>query len=56
MKASFKSHEERIAEIRAAPETNPRSNPVPGTRQRLEGDVVAEIDKLLYVKKKLAKS
>ena len=53
VKASFRLTEEQIAEIRAAAETQPKVEP---QFQVLitdsEGNVVAEIDKLLYVRKK----
>jgi hypothetical protein len=53
MKASFQLTEAQIAEIRAAAETQPKVEP---QFQVLikdgEGNVIAEIDKLLYVKKK----
>jgi uncharacterized protein DUF4442 len=56
MKAAFRLTEAQIAEIRAAAETQPKVEP---QFQVLitdsGGNVVAEIDKLLYVKKKPAK-
>src|SRR5215467_6109581 len=57
MKASFHLSEEQIAEIRAAAETQPKVEPqFLVVIKDAEGDVVAEVDKLLYVKKKPAKS
>jgi hypothetical protein len=53
MKASFNLTEEKIAEIRAAAETQPKVEPQFQVLVKdAEGNVVAEIDKLLYVKKK----
>ena len=53
MKASFHLTEEKIAEIRAAAETQPKVEPLFQVQIKdAEGSVVAEIDKLLYVKKK----
>ena len=57
MKASFQLTDEQIAEIRAAAETQPKVEPQFQVSIRdSEGNVVAEIDKLLYVKKKSARS
>lgn len=56
MKASFNLTEEKIAEIRAAAETQSKVEPQFQVLVKdAEGSVVAEIDKLLYVKKKPAK-
>ena len=53
MKAAFQLTEAQIAEIRAAAETQPKVEPqFQVLIKDSEGDVVAEIDKLLYVKKK----
>ena len=53
MKAAFELTEEKIAEIRAAAETQPKVEPQFQVIIRdEEGNVVAEVDKLLYVKKK----
>ena len=53
MKAVFHLSEEQIAEIRAAAETQPKVEPqFQVLIKDAEGNVVAEIDKLLYVKKK----
>jgi hypothetical protein len=53
MKATFQLTEEKIAEIRAAAEAQPKVEPQFQVLVRdAEGNVVAEIDKLLYVKKK----
>jgi hypothetical protein len=53
MKASFQLTEEKIAEIRAAAETQPKVEPLFHVLVKdEEGCVVAEIDKLLYIKKK----
>jgi hypothetical protein len=53
MKATFELTEEKIAEIRAAAETQPKVEPQFQVLVRdEEGNVVAEVDKLLYVKKK----
>jgi len=53
MKATFELTEEKIAEIRAAAETQPKVEPQFQVLVKdEEGNVVAEIDKLLYVKKK----
>jgi Domain of unknown function (DUF4442) len=53
MKASFELTEEKIAEIRAAAETQPKVEPLFHVLVKdAEGNVVAEIDKLLYIRKK----
>lgn len=53
MKAIFELTEEKIAEIRAAAETQSKVEPLFQVLVKdEEGAVVAEIDKLLYVKKK----
>jgi hypothetical protein len=53
MKATFELTEERIAEIRAAAETQPKVEPLFHVLVKdAEGSVVAEVDKLLYIKKK----
>lgn len=53
MKASFHLSEEQIAEIRAAADTQPKVEPQFQVMVKdAEGNVVAEIDKLLYVRKK----
>jgi len=53
MKATFQLTEAQIAEIRAAAETQPKVEPqFQVVIKDGEGNVVAEIDKLLYVKKK----
>jgi hypothetical protein len=53
MKATFQLSEEQIAEIRAAAEVQPKVEPqFQVIIKDAEGNVVAEIDKLLYVKKK----
>src|SRR5215475_12874715 len=53
MKAAFHLSEEKIAEIRAAADTQSKVEPQFQIVVRDgEGNVVAEIDKLLYVKKK----
>jgi acyl-coenzyme A thioesterase PaaI-like protein len=55
VKATFTISEEKIAEIRAAADSQPKVEPefhVTVTDEN--GDVVAEIDKLLYVRKKPA--
>ncbi len=57
MKASFDLTDEQIAEIRAAAEVQPKVEPqFQVVIKDAEGNVVAEIDKLLYVKKKPARS
>jgi hypothetical protein len=54
MKAAFHLSEAEIAEIRAAADTQPKVEPqFQVVIKDEQGDVVAEIDKLLYVKKKL---
>jgi hypothetical protein len=53
MKATFDLTEEKIAEIRAAAETQPKVEPMFQVLVKdAEGNVVAEVDKLLYIKKK----
>src|SRR6185312_1518484 len=53
VKATFNIPEEKIAEIRAAAESQPKVEPeFQVTVTDAEGTVVAEIDKLLYVRKK----
>ena len=53
MKASFHLTEERIAEIRAAADSQPKVEPQFQIQIKdAEGTVIAEIDKLLYVKEK----
>jgi hypothetical protein len=53
MKATFELTEEKIAEIRAAAEIQPKVEPqFQVVVKNEEGDVVAEVDKLLYIKKK----
>jgi hypothetical protein len=53
MKATFQLSKEQIAEIRAAAEVQPKVEPqFQVVIKDTEGNVVAEIDKLLYVKKK----
>jgi hypothetical protein len=53
MKATFELTEEKIAEIHAAAETQPKVEPQFQVLVKdEEGNVVAEVDKLLYVKKK----
>lgn len=53
MKAAFHLTEDKIAEIRAAAEVQPKVEPqFQVVIKDAEGNVVAEIDKLLYVKKK----
>jgi hypothetical protein len=53
MKASFLLTEEKIAEIRAAAESQPKVEPMFQVLVKDEADnVIAEIDKLLYIKKK----
>src|SRR5260221_9576540 len=57
MKASFDLTDEQIAEIRAAAEVQPKVElQFQAVIKDTEGNVVAEIDKLLYVKKKPARS
>jgi uncharacterized protein DUF4442 len=56
MKATFQLTEEQIAEIRAAAEFQPKVEPqFQVVIKDAEGNVVAEIDKLLYVRKKPVK-
>ena len=56
MKATFELTEEKIAEIRTAAETQPKVEPLFQVLVKdAEGSVVAEVDKLLYIKKKLQK-
>ena len=53
MKASFHLSEEQIEEIRKAADTQPKVEPQFQVLVKdAEGNVVAEIDKLLYVRKK----
>jgi acyl-coenzyme A thioesterase PaaI-like protein len=53
MKAVFELTEEKIAEIRAAAEAQPKVEPLFQVLVKdEEGNVVAEIDKLLYIKKR----
>ncbi len=53
VRASFSLSEEQIAQVRAAAETQPKVEPQFQVVIRdSEGSVVAEIDKLLYVRKK----
>jgi hypothetical protein len=53
MKATFELTEEKIAEIRAAAATQPKIEPLFQVLVKdTEGNVVAEVDKLLYIKKK----
>lgn len=53
MKATFELTEEKIAEIRIAADTQPKVEPLFQVLVKdEEGTVVAEVDKLLYVKKK----
>ena len=53
MKATFELTEEKIAEIRTAAETQPKVEPQFQVLVKdAEGAVVAEVDKLLYIKKK----
>jgi Domain of unknown function (DUF4442) len=53
MKAAFQLTEAQIAEIRAAAEVQPKVEPqFQVIIKDAEGNVVAEIDKLLYVRKK----
>jgi uncharacterized protein DUF4442 len=55
MKAVFHLSEEQIAEIRAAADTQPKVEPqFQVAIKDAKGDVIAEVDKLLYVKKKPA--
>ncbi|HEY2497263.1 MAG TPA: DUF4442 domain-containing protein [Candidatus Angelobacter sp.] len=53
MKASFNLTEEKIAEIRSAADSQPKVEPLFQVLVKdAEGNVVAEVDKLLYIKKK----
>jgi hypothetical protein len=53
MKASFHLTEEKIAEIRAAADSQPKVEPQFQVLVKdTEGNVIAEIDKLLYIKKR----
>ncbi len=53
MKASFHLTEEKIAEIRAQADTLPKVEPQFQVLVKdTEGNVIAEVDKLLYIKKK----
>jgi hypothetical protein len=53
MKATFELTEEKIAEIRAAAESQPKVEPLFQVLVKdAEGSVVAEVDKLLYIRKK----
>ncbi len=53
MKATFELTEEKIAEIRAAAEAQPKVEPqFQVIIKDAGGNVVAEVDKLLYIKKK----
>ena len=53
MKAIFELTEEKVAEIRAAAETQSKVEPLFQVLVKdAEGNVVAEVDKLLYIKKK----
>jgi len=53
MRATFELTEEKIAEIRAAAETQPKVEPqFQVLIKDEEGNVVAEVDKLLYVRRK----
>jgi Domain of unknown function (DUF4442) len=53
MKASFHLTEEKIAEIRAAADSQPKVEPQFQVLVKdAEGNVIAEVDKLLYIKKK----
>lgn len=57
MKAAFHLSEEHIAEIRAAADTQPKVEPrFEVVVKDAEGNVVAEVDKLLYVKKKTVRT
>lgn len=57
MKASFHLTEDQIAEIRASADAQPKVEPqFLVVIKDAEGTVVAEVDKLLYVKKKSGKS
>lgn len=53
MRASFHLTEEKIAEIRAQAETQPKVEPQFQVLVKdTQGNVIAEVDKLLYIKKK----
>ncbi|HZS28298.1 MAG TPA: DUF4442 domain-containing protein [Candidatus Angelobacter sp.] len=53
MKASFHLSEEQIAEIRTAADTQPKVEPqFLVVIKDSEGNTIAEVDKLLYIKKK----
>ena len=53
MKATFDLTDDKIVEIRTAAETQPKVEPMFQVLVKdEEGNVVAEIDKLLYIKKK----
>jgi acyl-coenzyme A thioesterase PaaI-like protein len=53
MKATFELTEEKIAEIRAAADAQPKVEPLFQVLVKdAEGSVVAEVDKLLYIRKK----
>lgn len=53
VKATFTISEEKIAEIRAAADSHPKVEPeFHVSVTDVEGNVVAEVDKLLYVRKK----
>jgi hypothetical protein len=53
MKAAFHLSEEQIAEIRRAADTQPKVEPqFQVIIKDVDGNVVAEVDKLLYVKRK----
>ncbi len=53
VKATFTISEEKIAEIRAAADSHPKAEPeFHVSVTDVEGNVVAEVDKLLYVRKK----
>ena len=53
MKASFHLTEEQISEIRAAADTQPKVEPqFQVLIKDTEGNVIAEVDKLIYIKKK----
>jgi hypothetical protein len=53
MKASFHLTEEKIAEIRAQADTQPKVEPQFQVLVKdTEGNVIAEVDKLLYIRKK----
>jgi len=53
MKAAFHLSDEQIAEIRAAAETQPKVEPqFQVIIKDADDNIVAEVDKLLYVKKR----